>query len=87
MEQGLAGQAADMQQGPRDMQQAQQQMISVDEVAALLMQGVDPEELVRKGVPVQVIEQAIQMIMAQEQQAQAQQQPAQTPAGLAATQM
>ena len=51
-------------------QQPQQQQVGVEQVAAMLMQGVTPEELVQKGVPVQVIEQAM-MLIQQQQQVQA----------------
>lgn len=58
--QGLAQQQAMGQQQP-------QQQVGVEQVAAMLMQGVTPEELVQKGVPVQVIEQAMMLIQQQQQ--------------------
>ena len=52
--------------------------VSVEQVIQMLMQGVDPEELVRQGIAPELIMQAIQVI---EQQMAAQQAPEQ---GLAA---
>lgn len=75
MEQGLAAQAG--QQGSMD------QMLQ--EVVAMLMQGADPEELVQQGIPMEVVRQAVEIVLAQEQQGAMQQQPAQTGAGLAMT--
>ena len=66
--------------------QGQGQQIAVQDVVNMLMQGVPPEQLVQQGVPVEMIQEAIQIIMAQEQQAQQAQAPAQTDAGLASTQ-
>lgn len=60
MGQGLAGQMA--AQGTAE--------IRVQEVAQMLQQGVPPEELLKQGVPMEVIEQAVQMLMQMEQQAQ-----------------
>ena len=72
MEQGLAQQMAQPQEAGADM------AAMVEQVVKLLMQGVDPDELIQQGVPEQVIMQAIQLI---EQQMAAQQAPDQ---GLAA---
>lgn len=47
-----------------------QQMPTVEEVAALLMQGVDPQELLNAGIPEELIMQAIAFL---EQQMVAQQ--------------
>lgn len=47
-EQGLAG------------QQQQQQMQAQQEVAGLLQQGIQPQELLQKGVPKEIIQQAMQ---------------------------
>lgn len=70
---GLASSMAQPQQAaPQDA------MAMVEQVIQMLMQGVDPEELVAQGVPPEVIMQAIQII---EQQMAAQQAPDQ---GLAA---
>lgn len=77
MEEGLAARAVQPQPGMG--QQAPQ--VSVEEVIQLLMQGVDPEVLVQKGVPMEIVRQAVEMILAQEQQAQAQASGAQTQAG------
>lgn len=52
--------------------------ITVEQIIQMLMQGVDPEELVQQGIPPELIMQAIQVI---EQQMAAQQSPEQ---GLAA---
>ena len=71
MEQGLAAQMA----GPQG-----QQMPTVEEVAQLLMQGVDPQKLVEMGVPPELIMEAISMIE-QQMGAQGQAQPAMTPQG------
>lgn len=67
MEQGLA-----QQQVPQG-----QEMIA--KVVELLMQGMTPEELVQKGVPPEIVQQAIAMI----QQQQVQQQPQAGDVGLA----
>ena len=75
MEQGLAAQAAGMGQG------AGPEM--VQQVVQLLLEGVSPEELMQQGVPIEVIEEAIMMIQAQEQQQATMAQPAQTETGLA----
>ena len=73
MEQGLAAQTAAPQ-------------IAVQDIVALLMQGANPEELLQQGVPMELIREAIQIIMAQEQQGQAASAPPVTEAGLAASQ-
>lgn len=65
-EQGLAQSAAGMP--------------SIKDVAMMLMQGAEPEELVQMGIPEEMVAQAIQARM---QQMQAQQ-PAQQEGGLAA---
>lgn len=57
---GLAAQAG-MPGGQEEM---------VQQIVQLLMQGVDPEELVQQGVPVEAIKEAIQLIMAAQQQEQ-----------------
>lgn len=74
---GLAGQMAPPSSGAM-----QEQMPTVEEVAALLMQGIDPQQLVEAGIPPELIEQAIMLLeqqMAAEQQPQAM--PPATPAG------
>lgn len=60
-------------QGLADSMVAEQgagQMPTVEEVIALLMEGVPPEELEKQGIPQELIMQAIQII---EQQMSAQQ--------------
>lgn len=83
MEQGLA---QSMVGAPTQAPQQQNGLPTVEEIIELLMQGVDPQELVKQGVPPELIMQAIEIIeqqMAAEegQQMQAQQAPA--PQGLA----
>ena len=86
MEQGLAQSMAS--NAPQ-----QSGMPTVEQVAELLLSGVDPEELVQKGIPPELIMQAIDLIeqqMAAEQGGQPMQpEPAQAPApqGLAQSMM
>lgn len=75
---GLAEQSAGMGQGAMQPKGPSTAM-GVEEVAQLLMQGVEPEELLEQGIPAEVIQQAIQMLMQQAQQQSAQ--PAQTATG------
>lgn len=75
---GLASSMAPQQAQP----QAAGPMPSVDEVMALLMEGVPPEELEKMGIPQELIMQAITMLE-QQMAAQQQQQPAQMGGGLA----
>ena len=42
-------------------------MPSVEDVAVMLMQGAQPEELVRQGVPEDIVTAAIQVVMQQMQ--------------------
>ena len=63
-EQGLAAQA-----GQGQGQDAAMQAIS--QIVELLMQGVTPEELLRQGVDPKLIEQAIEMLKAQQGQQRA----------------
>lgn len=72
MEQGLAQQMAQ----PAAPQE--QGLPTVEQIIQMLMQGVDPEELVKQGIPPELIMQAIQVL---EQQMAAQAAPEQ---GLAA---
>ena len=60
--QGLAQQGA--QQGPGQPQgmNQEQMMALVQQVVKLLMQGVTPQELIAKGVPQQVIDEALKLI-------------------------
>lgn len=57
----------------------------VREIVTLLMQGVDPEEIVKQGVPVEVVRQAVEIVLAQESQMETSAAPASTEAGLAMT--
>lgn len=79
MEQGLAEQLAGPQQMGGDMQ------AMVDQVVQMLMQGVDPQQLVEQGVPMEVVAMAVEIVLAQEQQMGNMQQAPQTEAGLAMT--
>lgn len=58
--------------------QQAQQLPSIEEVVALLLEGVPPEELEQMGVPAELIMQAIEII---EQQMGNGQQPQPVPAG------
>lgn len=60
------------------MQQPQQGMPTVEEIIQLLMEGMDPQQMVEMGVPPELIMQAIEIL---EQQLAAQAAPEQ---GLAA---
>jgi len=62
-QEGLAGMGA---------QQAPQAQVSIEEVMQALMSGMSPEELVAKGVPPEVVQQAIQMLQKQAEQEQMQ---------------
>lgn len=84
MEQGLAQSMAS------NAPQAQGQLPTVEQVAELLLSGIDPEELVQKGVPPELIMQAIEMIeqqMAAEQSGQPTQPQPAPPQGLAQSMM
>jgi hypothetical protein len=79
---GLAGSMMEQpQQG--GMQGA---MPSVEEIVALLMQGIDPQKLVEQGIPPELVMQAVEML---QQQMAAQQQaiPVEQQGGLAAQSM
>ena len=68
-------------------QQRQGKMPSVEEVIALLMQGVDPQKLIEMGIPQELIMQAIQVLeqqLAQQEQSSAPVEPAPQAQGLAA---
>jgi hypothetical protein len=81
MENGLAqsmsvdpAQAQGQQQGP-DMEM-------IEQIIELLMDGADPEELVKQGIPPELIMQAIDVLeqqLAAQQGGQQMQQPAQAP--------
>lgn len=75
MANGLAGQGA---MAPMDQER---QMI--DEIKTMLMQGVDPQELISQGIPEQLIALAIQEL----EQEIAQEQPATQPVTPAGQQM
>ena len=65
----------------------QEQMAMIEQIIEMLMQGVDPEELIQQGIPPELIMQAIDMLeqqLAQQGQAQSQQQG---PQGLAQSMM
>ena len=86
---GLAESMAQPQQAPQAQQQGGQQMPTVEEVIAMLVEGVPPEELEKMGIPPELIMQAIQVLeqqMAAQQGGQqaAPQQPQQMGGGLAA---
>ena len=93
MNQGLAAQSAEEQMEPNEGQQvpAQGQVSQedveevVEQVVQLLKQGVPPEELLKKGVPMEIIKQAIQIIQAQQKQSANNNTPPQTEGGLAMT--
>jgi len=82
--QGLAQQMAG---APAQSQQPQADMQMIEQIIQLLMDGVDPQELVQQGIPPEVIMQAIDILEQQlAQQGQAQQQP-QMQQGLAQSMM
>lgn len=74
----MNGLAQEMAQAPQSQNSDQEMMAMMEQVIQLLLGGMDPEELVKQGVPPEIIMQAIQVI---EQQMAAQSQPDQ---GLAA---
>ena len=78
MEQGLASQMGGM---PAEQGMGGDAQAMVQEVVMMLMEGVDPQTLLEQGVPMEVIEAAIDIILAQEQQAGTMAQPAQTDTG------
>lgn len=91
---GLAAQmsgqptAQPRQMGRGSGQPQQGGLPSVEEVIALLMQGVDPQKLIEMGIPQELIMQAIQVLeqqlAGQGQNGQAQAAPAPQEQGLAA---
>jgi len=93
MNQGLAAQSAEEQMEPNEGQQVpakgqvSQEDVEevVEQVVQLLKQGVPPEELLKKGVPMEIIKQAIQIIQAQQKQSANNNTPPQTEGGLAMT--
>lgn len=83
----MEGLAQQMAGAPAPQQQG---MPSIEQIIELLMQGMDPEELVRQGIPPELIMQAIdvleQQLAAEQGQAAPQGMP-QQPQGLAQTSM
>ena len=78
-EQGLAAQQAPLMGGSGMGNQQSVQM--VQEVARMLMQGMNPQDLVAQGVPAEIVQAAIELVMAQQQQAPIEEAP--VPRGLA----
>ncbi len=72
---GLAQSVAGPSQAP---QAPQQDAAMLEQVMQALMEGIDPEELIKQGVPPELIMQAIEIL---EQQMGVQEQP--SPQGLA----
>ena len=64
MPQGLAGMSAGQSQGQMP-QGPDQQILTVEEVIGMLLQGAEPEELVQMGIPEELIMQAMQMLQKQ----------------------
>ena len=86
----MEGLAQQMAGAPAQGQPQQPDMAMIEQVIQLLMDGVDPEELIKQGVPPEVIMQAIDMLeqqLAQQGQAQPQQPMQQGPQGLAQSMM
>ena len=82
--------APSTEQGETGAQEQQEpQGITVEDVVKALLAGINPEELIKKGVPAELIKQAIQLIQqhAQGQAAQQQGQGQPQPQGLSATGM
>lgn len=76
MEQGLA-QYSVMKSGQGSSEQMIQQTVQ------MLLQGVNPDELLKQGVPMEVIKEAIEILLAQEQQEQVVNSAPSTESGLA----
>lgn len=74
----MDGLAASMAQQP-----GAQALPTVEEVAAMLMEGVPPEQLEQQGIPPEIIMQAITMLEQQMAAQQAPQQPVEMGGGLA----
>lgn len=53
------------EQGLAEMMSAQTSM-SIEQVIEMLMQGMSPEELAAQGVPIEVIQKAMAMVMNQQ---------------------
>lgn len=85
--QPTAPQQIGRQAGGQGQQQQGQGMPSVEEVIALLMQGVDPQKLIEMGIPKELIMQAIQILeqqLAQQEQSRTPAEPVPQEQGLAA---
>jgi hypothetical protein len=67
--QGLAGIGPSTGQAPQAGNQ-DQTMALVQEVMKLLAQGIDPNELLKQGIPKEIIQMAIDQLNAQAQQPQ-----------------
>lgn len=72
MEEGLAEQMAMEGAGmpaPSDpgMGGGQGEMAMLDQVVQLIMEGVEPEELIQNGVPQAIVEQAMAIVLSQTQ--------------------
>jgi hypothetical protein len=81
-EQGMRPMTPPVGRGPG--KQAPQ--VSVNEIVALLKQGITPEELAQNGVPVELIEKALMMVQQEAQAAQGQVPAEQGLAGMYASQ-
>ena len=81
---GLAAQSAQQGQGLGMGGQGNPDQM-IQQVVQMLMQGANPEELLQQGVPMEIIQAAIEIIMAEQSQQEAAQAPAATPTGLAMT--
>lgn len=64
-EQGLAQQAVGPQQGMGQGNRQQEMQQLVIQVMQLLQQGITPEELLKEGVPQQIIDVAMQLLQQQ----------------------
>ena len=64
-EQGLAQQAVGPQQGMEQGNKQQEMQQLVIQVMQLLQQGITPEELLKEGVPQQIIDVAMQLLQQQ----------------------
>ena len=73
MNQGLAAQMAQQEMGNTTS-------ITLEQVVEALLNGADPEELLKQGVPIELLKQAAELILAQTQ-GNAPTQTPMTPAG------
>lgn len=79
IEQGLAASVAQGPAGQSNMGAMVQQVVQ------MLMQGISPDGLVQQGVPMEVVRQAVEIVLAQEEQAATTQAAPSTETGLAMT--